>query len=121
MTLRRKYELIERFGNRVHSWSIEGRDGAINIHVTINDNQEHRTYGGVEVHSRTALGDRPPDHHYCQYTGGHCWHDGSSLWVEENIVPYIKGYKEEFSLAVHEHMWGECKGWYTNRFITTED
>ena len=40
---------------------------------------------GVEKHSRSGEGE--PHHTDCQFTGGNCWHDGSSLYAREHVMP----------------------------------
>lgn len=108
MKLRKKYTLVERAGNWSHTWSVEGRDGAICLSVT---DQKENTYGGIEIHSRTPLDDRPPDHRHCEFTGEQCWHDGSSLYVEENILPIFDSDQLD-----HKFFFDECEHWYKRRF-----
>lgn len=113
----RKYMLIERAGKLTHVWSITGRDGAVSIHAT-DHGGDYGMSGGVEVHSVTPTSDRPPSHTDCEFTGGKCWHDGSSLYFEERIKPtwrYPSCHED------HELMWNECASWYNDRFVQAGD
>lgn len=78
------------FGDKSHTYELVGRDGAIHFHVTEAKNGEF--YGGIEEHHRTCptYSDRPPSHTNCRLLGGPCWHDGSSLYASEVLIPMWK-------------------------------
>lgn len=76
-----------RFGSRSHNYEIVGRDGALNFHVT--QGRDGDFYGGLEEHRRVPPRgcDRPPDHVNCRLLGCPCWHDGTSLYASEVLIP----------------------------------
>lgn len=83
-----------------HVFELIGAQGGCHVHLTdygrAGKRSEHfraRYGGGIEMHYRTAdfagRPDTPPDHDHCPLIKCPCWHDGSSLWVEERIVPTL--------------------------------
>ena len=89
----RVYKWSKPFSNIRHEWSLIGPRAALSFHVTLNE-----TYGdtaGLEVHYFDApdyMAEDPPSHIDCSYTGGRCWHEGTSLYATETLWPMIKGY-----------------------------
>jgi len=86
-----EYRYFTRFGHPKHWWTVIGRDGGVHLHIddladVAKDIQ--RFCGGLEFHWRNPQGDRPPDHDECWLLKGPCWHDGTSLYVEETVVPF---------------------------------
>lgn len=77
--------------------------GAINIHIEeVLDKDRPNTVfmcGGIEKHWNkppSYMKDVKAHHDKCSYTGKPCWHDGSSLWVAKNIIPYFEGNVTDF-------------------------
>lgn len=101
--LRFSYSLTRRFGSWRHSYVIEGAPGAIEFHVTENDNEE-RAYGGLEMHRATpGEKDGPPDHAMCLSVSFRpCWHDGTSLYADERLIPRWEssGYDRDDTFAM---------------------
>lgn len=83
-----KYIWSKPFGNERHHWELVGANGALHFHATYY--ADHQTSCGLEVHR--IEGDGAPHHINCPLTGGRCWHDGTSLYAEEELWPLIKEY-----------------------------
>ena len=80
------YELRYRHGMPEHCWSVRGATNG--AHLSIRECEEDRFCGGIEYHRGTPkVGDRAPDHDNCWLIRRPCWHDGSSLQVEEYWIP----------------------------------
>jgi hypothetical protein len=80
------------YGHREHTYEVIGRDGAIHFHVTEPSGEIaafSEPLGGLEYHRRTCPDgeNRPPSHHNCPLLGGICWHDGTSLYASEVLIP----------------------------------
>jgi len=79
-------------GERI--WACVGRAGA--VHISIRPSTLRRSdgedafIGGLEVHSRKpfSYSDPEPDHNDCWLLKGPCWHDGTSLYVSEVVIPF---------------------------------
>lgn len=88
-----KYTWSRPFGSTRHNWSLIGPDGAINFHATVTP-----SYGascGLEIHRISPVGHQvgdAPSHLDCELTGGRCWHDGTSLYAQEQVWPYVESY-----------------------------
>lgn len=84
-----KFRYEYRYTTRIeicHTYILEGEKGGAHFWArTRSDAEGPRHYGGLEFHSR--IGDGAPDHHACWVTGSACWHDGTSLYAEENLIP----------------------------------
>lgn len=105
-----RYREIQRPGGSwLREWTVEGPRGAVTFHVTDFDQAESDTLrelsrsAGLEVHYRQPPGymsDRAPSHHQCEAIGRvPCWHDGTSLYAEETLLPAMdccRGPKEFF-------------------------
>lgn len=84
---RYRYRLDFFAGDWTHDYVVEGRDGAVQFHVTDNL-YSGRHSCGLESHSTTPIANRPPDHARCPALSDRaCWHDGTSLYAEERILP----------------------------------
>lgn len=88
------YRYSPSFSGGEHQYEVIGRDGAIQFHVTKRCAVPEITglpdyYGGLEFHRRQCpdYENRPPSHHDCRLTGGICWHDGTSLYASETLIP----------------------------------
>jgi len=77
-------------------WVLVGPHGAMDFHCT--NVSVVRAYGfdrcgGLETHYRTPpdyMRDREPSHEHCWMLGGKCWHDGSSLYASEVLIPLLE-------------------------------
>lgn len=88
-----KYECNFYVGRWVHSWTVVGRDGAVQLNITdLGHNQYGDRYvGGIEFHWRVPpdyMKNDAPHHSHCHVLETPCWHDGSSLQVTEIYIPY---------------------------------
>jgi hypothetical protein len=77
-----------------------GRDGAIDFHVlklrAYKDEPE--TYNaGLEVHRRTPQAG-PPTADDCLILKAPCWHDGTTVYAEEKLLPL-------FDPSNHDRIW----------------
>lgn len=96
---RYQYRESEFAGSVRHSFELIGERGGCHVHLTDYGKAPRRGYfhsrysGGVEMHYRTARQagrpDTPPDHDRCHILQTPCWHVGSSLYIEERVVPYL--------------------------------
>ena len=81
-----------RFGNWNYSYELIGAKGGLHVHVSgphKYDDADHWS-AGIEVHSRTPMnGDEAPSHDHCWLLECPCWHDGSSLYAQEQYLPMI--------------------------------
>lgn len=93
---RSKYELQDRYGSWQHVWTVIGRHGAIHFHVsdmgeeTANKHGLDRYSGGLEVHYRVPpdyMAEDAPSQDNCWLIGCPCWHDGTSLYASEYLIP----------------------------------
>lgn len=110
------YRLIERFGTWLHCYDVVCAKGGVTLHLTHNLKAEHpfpKWHGGLEVHHAFPIKDCPPDHPQCSVINRPCWHDGTSLWVEESFIP---GWKP----GDHESAWRACMRWAVDRGLTLE-
>ena len=91
---RYKYEMTVRHGGIEHCYSIVCRQGAIHFHVTeyLEDGfmKGHEPSGGLEMHYRTPpdyMADQAPSDDRCPFIHQPCWHDGTSLYASETLIP----------------------------------
>ncbi len=76
-----------------HSYSIVCREGAIEFNVTEygkRDDGLPEFSGGLEIHYREPpdyMAKRAPSHDKCHLIGQPCWHDGTSLYASEVLIP----------------------------------
>ncbi|MCF0075463.1 hypothetical protein LZD49_33600 [Dyadobacter sp. CY261] len=114
MTLVRKYF---KFPNNREEWCVTGEYGSLSFWVSAHTSELSLSwgethYGGVENHynekSKPSYLDESAKHTDCNYNGGLCYHDGSSLWAEEHWIPYIlpRG---------NEGIWQELEHYYERR------
>jgi len=88
-----KYEYAMTCGKPVHTWSAVFGLGGVHLHI--HDSGKNAKYGryhgGIEIHRRTPPEHcrfDAPDHDNCWLIKGPCWHDGSSLQVDEFWLPF---------------------------------
>lgn len=98
-----RYEVTEQDENgtplrtKRHDWVLVGPEGAVNIWAVENCDELRSLlgrdfYGGVEIHHRVTPRYRrgeDPDHTDCELLGGVCWHNGSSLYFQRSIAPFL--------------------------------
>lgn len=77
-----------------YHYEVIGAKGGMHLHITDfgDDNPyvSERYSGGLEVHYRSPpdyMTDRPPSHDVCWLLKCPCWHDGTSLYVSEVLIP----------------------------------
>lgn len=83
---------------RMHIWSCVGPEFALHIHITDRGEDRgldafgSRYYGGLECHYRKPpeymADDAAPSHSECWLLKAPCWHDGTSLYASEVIIPF---------------------------------
>lgn len=89
-----KYELTKRPGEAlVHCWTCVGPLGGVHLHVRdcMPGDDWTRFLGGLEFHYRTPpgyLAKDPPSHEKCWLIDAPCWHDGTSLYASETLIPF---------------------------------
>lgn len=96
-----KYTWSKRNGSVSHLWELRTVHGAIHFHV--NFYRDNEPSCGLERHSVYPIGENAPDHINCPFTGGRCWHDGTSLYAMETLWPRIRPLLEE---SCHESIFG---------------
>lgn len=116
MKFRCKYEYSSLYGRPHHVWTVVGRDGAVHLHVSDLGEQwssQHgqRYSGGLEVHYRHPQGDEAPSQEKCWLLGGPCWHDGTTMYAEETLIPLWQRAPHD-----HERMFGILQDDYAERF-----
>lgn len=122
MKFRCKYEYHKPFGHPTHVWTCIGRHGAVHFHVT--DMGEDFKYGdrysgGLEVHYRQPpehMRDQAPSHDKCWLIGCPCWHDGTSLYASETLIPFWLAAPHD-----HERMFRLLEREYSDRFEQSHD
>ncbi len=97
-------------GNWNHSYEVIGRWGALNFHVTDLGEDYAKKFSsdqysaGLECHYRTPpsyMADQPPSQDYCWLLKQPCWHDGTSLYALEVLMPF-------FDPQNHKPMFSSC-------------
>jgi hypothetical protein len=95
MKFRCKYTYEKPWGNPQHVYTVLGRHGAMHFHVTdMGEAKEDlwiRYSGGLEVHYRTPpdyMADAAPSQDKCWLLKCPCWHDGTSLYASERVIPF---------------------------------
>jgi hypothetical protein len=115
MKYRNEYRYSPRFGHPEHIWTCTGAKGAMHFHVTdLGEFYKHgeRYTGGLEQHSRQPFGpDEAPGQEKCWLLGGPCWHDGSSTYAHERLIPFWLSDPHD-----HERMFRLLEQEYERRF-----
>lgn len=84
-----EYKYNNRGGAERHMWTCVGRHGAVHLHVS--GPFDSRYSGGFEIHYRVppdSMKDEAPSHEDCWLLHGACWHDGTSLYASEVLIPF---------------------------------
>lgn len=95
MKYRCKYEYTKEHLARRHVWTCIGRHGAMHFHVSdmgeeFEKNHGQRYSGGLETHYREPpdyMADHCPSQDKCWLLNQPCWHDGTSLYASETLIP----------------------------------
>jgi hypothetical protein len=90
---RYQFRAVRRFGTWEYSYELIGQYGGVHLHVSgphKYDGSEHWS-AGLEMHSRTPIGgeDSPPSHDHCWLLKCPCWHDGTSSYAQEHVLPMV--------------------------------
>ena len=123
MKYRNEYRYHCPFGHPKHIYICRGRHGAMHFHITDLGEVHAKKYGhryssGLEAHHRTPpsyMDDRAPSHEECWVIGGPCWHDGTSLYAEESLLPFWLQDPHD-----HERMFRLLEREYEDRFGVSE-
>ncbi len=95
MKFKSKYEYTNRY-NPVHSWGVIGARIGLHLHITDYgekgaEKDRPQFSGGLEIHYRNPperMKDDAPDSNHCWLLECPCWHDGSSMQVEDFWIPF---------------------------------
>ena len=115
MIRERKMFSRARHGGQHFSIVVLGDEGAIEFHFVTMDDRKYDHAGtfplssmGVEMHKRVSESEANRGH--CDLAGGPCYHDGTSLWASETVMPaFMSGGSE----AVYPYL-ERC---YRDRFL----
>lgn len=96
MKYRCRYEYHTDVGYPRHYWIVISRHGAVHFRVTDLGEEWAKTHGdrysgGLEFHYRSPpeyLKDNAPSQDKCWILKAPCWHDGTSLYASESLVPF---------------------------------
>lgn len=91
---RYRYELTEFVGTWTHRWVIVARHGAVEFWVRQHLGMPNLDdSAGLEMHWRVPpphMETEAPSHDKCHSLGGPpCWHDGTSLYATEQLLPLV--------------------------------
>lgn len=94
-------------------WCVIGPAGAIDFHMNQQPLPNGMGWiGGIEEHRRTPAKYqewRRPDHAACWLLEGPCWHDGSSLYASDYLIPLYHALGED-------GLWRQLEQEYRDRF-----
>lgn len=92
-----KFQWRKRFTVPEFTYSVVGAPGGAHLHISdytsIREeaiSPEDKFSGGLEIHSRKPLEhmyNSPPSQDHCWLLKSPCWHDGTSLYVTETVIP----------------------------------
>lgn len=88
-----RYTLTFFYGSWRHSYVVEGATGAMEFTVSeykmsSDTKSESQWSAGLEAHHAYPQEGKPPDHVFCQAISFRpCWHDGTSLYAMEKLLP----------------------------------
>ena len=125
MRFKRWYEMCENpWGSVSHAWYVVGPLGAVHCHVSVPRPSKDHSFGpsgGIECHWNHYRDefDRAPDHLECGVTKRPCWHDGSSMYVNDHIVPTLDF--DRLHKAGHEYVFSKCEEWYRDKIAPQSD
>jgi hypothetical protein len=121
MRYRCEYKYHKPWGNPSHVYTVIGARGAIHFHVSDMGEKQVKEYnldqrfsGGLECHYRTPpdyMAHSAPSQDKCWLLCCPCWHDGTSLYASEIIIPFWLGNPND-----HERMFNFLIREYEDRF-----
>jgi len=98
-----------------YCWYLKGEDGAVHVWFRILPfayGEDPRFRGGIDIHRKEPVNpeiDHPtPD---CWLLGGSCYHDGSTIWFEENLKPRLQ-YHSPFDPVLISSIQNTLHSWY---------
>ena len=117
MKYRCEYKYSKPWGNPYHVWTVIGRHGAIHFHASDmgqkwadEHGRDERYSGGLEVHYRAPpsyMEDQAPSQDKCWLIGCPCWHDGTSLYASETVIPFWlcapHDHERMFNFLIHDY------------------
>ena len=102
---RYQYTLTRSFGTWQHRYLIECRYGATEFWVSEYDKDGvmagHEPQSGLESHFRQPpdyMAEHAPSHPECHALKAPCWHDGTSLYAQENLLPLWRERRSEMEV-----------------------
>jgi len=87
-----EYTYSKPHNHERHCWVCIGRHGAMQFHVAGPYTYEgaNEWGGGLETHYRSPpdyMANNAPSHDQCHILKSPCWHDGTSLYARERLIP----------------------------------
>lgn len=113
-----KYEWRNNWGTIHHQWSFRGPKGGISFSASLSPEGKWGPSCGLEFHHAfdPSNGQEAPHHSNCWLIGGHCWHDGTSLYASETLWPIIESMGSD-----HRSIFNLLEGEYCRRFGKEND
>ena len=77
--------------NTERIWTCVGKEFGLHIWIAKSVAGGREYYGGLEMHYRAApdyMKEHPPSNTNCWLLNAPCWHDGTSLYAHEVIIPF---------------------------------
>lgn len=114
-----KKQILEITGEpegRLWIWGVAGPSGGVHIWAQQSGSLDFDPYyGGVEIHRATQgeYDDKTPSQQHCWLLEGPCWHDGSSLFFSEKLLPLLVSNGPE---ACTEAFFSIAWDWYVDNF-----
>lgn len=110
MKYRKEYKMNWPYGGNKphHTWSIIGRHGAKHLDISGYElNGILNFSGGLETHWRNPpeyMANDAPSQDKCWLLGQPCWHDGTSSYVSDYIIPMIEhSLRSDAGLTSYDH------------------
>lgn len=99
-TYRYQYRLVHQYGQWRHHYELIGRRGGLDFHITDlgEERVPDRYSAGLEFHYReppSYMATKPPSRDCCHLLNAPCWHDGTSLYAHEKLLPRFDGMDHE--------------------------
>ena len=96
---RYQYRMDDYYGQWRYTYCLVGRWGAVHLHISEHGDQGAvQRSAGLETHYRQPprhMDDRPPSQDECWLLRAPCWHDGTTLYAEESLLPMFDGVHHE--------------------------
>lgn len=127
-TFQYRFSLMNRDGmpRERHDWCLIGEAGAINIWAEPGSLRGwDRWLGGVECHWASPpdyYEGQAPHHENCWLIEKPCWHDGSSLYFSERIVPMLpEPTGKQMDGSENDRMLYILRDWFDDKFAPQGD